>query len=190
MSVNLVKGQRISLEKSGGGDLSVVRMGLGWDAIKKRGLFGNREADVDLDASAILMADNTPVDVVFYNHLTSNDGSVQHSGDNRTGVGEGDDESIVVDLPRVPAHVNSIFFVVTSYEGQNFQQIENAFCRLVDETTRAELARYTLTGFGAHTAQVMARVYRHNTGWKMAAIGEGAQARTPLDIIEQLGAFL
>jgi stress response protein SCP2 len=184
--VSLQKGQRISLQKSDGSQLTLVRMGLGWDPIKKRGLFGSREIEIDLDASALLFADHQPVDIAFYNHLRSNDGSVMHTGDNRTGAGDGDDESIMVELTRVPAHVNVIFFVVTSYEGHSFQQIENAFCRLVDETSRGELARYTLSGGAPYTAMIMAKVYRDGTAWKMQAIGEGAQGKTPLDLVPHL----
>jgi stress response protein SCP2 len=184
--VSLQKGQRISLSKQDGSQLTLVRMGLGWDPIKKRGLFGSREIEVDLDASAVLFAEHQPVDIAFYNHLRSNDGSVMHTGDNRTGAGDGDDESIMVELTRVPAHVNVIFFVVTSYEGHTFQQIENAFCRLIDETSRGELARYTLSGGSPYTAMIMAKVYREGTAWKMQAIGEGAQGRTPLDLVPHL----
>jgi stress response protein SCP2 len=92
----------------------------------------------------------------------------------------------MVELTRVPAHVNVIFFVVTSYEGHTFQQIENAFCRLIDETSRGELARYTLSGGSPYTAMIMAKVYREGTAWKMQAIGEGAQGRTPLDLVPHL----
>jgi stress response protein SCP2 len=184
--VSLQKGQRISLQKQDGSQLTLVRMGLGWDPIKKRGLFGSREIEIDLDASAVLFADHQPVDIAFYNHLRSNDGSVMHTGDNRTGAGDGDDESIMVELTRVPAHVNVIFFVVTSYEGHSFQQIQNAFCRLVDETSRGELARYTLSGGVPYTAMIMAKVYRDGTAWKMQAIGEGAQGKTPLDLVPHL----
>jgi stress response protein SCP2 len=184
--VNLSKGQRVSLQKNDGTQLTLVRMGVGWDPIKKRGLFGSREQEIDLDASAVLFADHQPVDIAFFNHLRSNDGSVMHTGDNRTGAGDGDDESIMVELSRVPAHVNTIFFVVTSYEGQTFQQIENAFCRLVDESTRGELARYTLSGGAPYTAMVMAKVYRDGGAWKMQAIGEGAQGRTALDLVPHL----
>jgi stress response protein SCP2 len=184
--VSLQKGQRISLSKQDGSQLTLVRMGLGWDPIKKRGLFGSREIEVDLDASAVMFADHQPVDIAFFNHLRSNDGSIVHTGDNRTGAGDGDDESIMVELPRVPAHVTTIFFVVTSYEGHTFQQIENAFCRLVDETTRGELARYTLSGGAPYTAMVMAKVYRDGATWKMQAVGEGAQGRTALDLVPHL----
>jgi stress response protein SCP2 len=188
--VSLQKGQRVSLRKESGGNLTVVRMGLGWDPIKKRGMFGNREIDIDLDASAVMFADHQLADVVFYNNLRSKDGSVQHQGDNRTGAGDGDDETVLIDLDRVAAHISSIVFIVTSYEGQTFEQVENAFCRLIDNTNNAELARYTLAGGLAFTGMVMAKVYRDGGGWQMQAIGEGIKARTPSDAFPQLPRFL
>src|SRR6266487_5084788 len=103
MSVTLLKGQQVSLTKRGGGSLTQVRMGLGWDAMKKRGLFGFRSQTIDLDASALLFDPaGQLVDQVWFRQLTSTDGSVRHTGDNLTGDGEGDDESIKVDLTRVP----------------------------------------------------------------------------------------
>jgi tellurium resistance protein TerZ len=119
--VSLSKGQTISLEKRGGGTLTRVRMGLGWDAIKKKGMFGKlKDQSVDLDASALLFDGNRQlVDQVWFQQLRSKDGSVQHTGDNLTGAGEGDDESIVVDLQSVPATINQIVFVVNSFTGQN-----------------------------------------------------------------------
>ncbi|MFB6398642.1 TerD family protein, partial [Polymorphospora sp. 2-325] len=188
--VSLSKGERVSLRKENGVQLTLVRMGLGWDPIKRRGLFGSREIDVDLDASAILFADQQPVDIAFYNQLRSKDGSIAHTGDNRTGDGDGDDESIIVDLARVPAHVTTVLFVVTSYQGHTFEQVEAAFCRLVDETTRQELARYTLSGGVGTTGMVMAKVYREGGVWKMMAIGEPVQGRQPLELIPMLGRFL
>src|SRR3712207_1632404 len=183
MSVSLTKGQGVSLQKRDGGQLTIVRMGLGWDPIKKRGLFGSRELEVDLDASAVMFADQQPVDVAFFNHLRSNDGSVTHTGDNRTGQGEGDDESIMVDLPRVPAHINTIFLTVTSYEGHTFGQIENAFCRLVDETNGQELARYTLSGGYPAQAMGTAKMARHGNGWGMKANGEEAASLTDPNMV-------
>src|SRR5207244_179577 len=146
------------LTKADGGTLSRVRMGLGWDAAPKKGLFGrSRTQTIDLDASALLFAGSgagsTLVDQVWFRQLDSNDGSVHHTGDNLTGEGEGDDESIQVDLSRVPADVTTLVFTVNSFTGQDFSQIENAFCRLIDETTESEIARYDLTGSGPHTAQ-------------------------------------
>ncbi|MEU6751902.1 TerD family protein [Spirillospora sp. NPDC046719] len=187
MAVSMVKGQRISLEKSGGA-LALVRMGLGWDAVKKKGLFGKREQEIDLDASCVLLTGDGVADVIYFGKLTSDDGSVRHTGDNRTGAGDGDDESVVVDLGRVPEQVTSLVFTVSSFTGQTFDEVDNAFCRLVDETTGEELARYALGGGGGHTAMVMARLYRQGGGWKMNAIGEPGQGRTLHDLLPAIAA--
>ncbi|WP_441249820.1 TerD family protein [Kitasatospora sp. McL0602] len=192
MSVNLAKGQRVSLQKSSGETLTVVRMGLGWKAAPKRGLFGTRTRQIDLDASALLYAERTPSDVVFFQHLVSNDGSVRHTGDNLVGGAGagGDDESIVVDLSQVPLHVTQIIFTVSSYTGQTFAEVQNAHCRLVDETTGQELARYELAGGGPHTGQIMAKVFRDGAGWGMQAIGAPAKARTFQDMLPAIEPFL
>jgi tellurium resistance protein TerZ len=165
MSISLQKGQKVSLAKPGGGTLSRVRMGLGWDAVAKKGLFGkSRAQSIDLDASCLLFdASGNLADQVWFRQLRSKDGSVQHTGDNLTGEGEGDDEVINVDLQSVPANVT---------------QIANAFCRLVDETTGQEIARYDLSGAGQHNAQIMAKVSRDGQGWSMTAIGATATGRT------------
>lgn len=189
-SVNLTKGQRVSLRKDDGVALTRVRMGLGWDPIK-RGMFGNRTPDIDLDASAVLFADSQGVDVCYYGQLSSKDGSIRHQGDNLTGEGEGDDEVINVDLSRVPAHVTTVMFIVTSYRGHTFDQLSNAFCRLVDDTTNAEMARFTLVGQGMrYTGMVMAKLVRAGNDWKMQAIGEGMQAKHPGEAAPQLPRFL
>ncbi|MBP2402274.1 TerD family protein [Streptomyces syringium] len=192
MTVNLSKGQGISLQKADGGTLTAVRMGLGWQAAPRRGLFGSRTREIDLDASALLFADKQPVDVVFFQKLVSDDGSVRHTGDNRVGgAGQGgDDEAILVDLQRVPVHINEIAFTVNSFTGQTFGEVQNAFCRLVDETTGQELARYTLDGGGQYTAQIMAKVHRAGNGWAMTAIGTPANGRTFQDLIPAVQASL
>ncbi|MFJ5553097.1 MULTISPECIES: TerD family protein [unclassified Streptomyces] len=192
MTVNLSKGQAISLQKADGGTLTAVRMGLGWQAAKRRGLFGSRTREIDLDASAVLFAEQQPVDVVFFRHLVSDDGSVRHTGDNLVGgVGQGgDDEAILVDLQRVPVHVDQIVFTVNSFTGQTFQEVENAFCRLVDETNGQELARYTLTGGGAYTAQIMAKVHRAGGGWQMTAVGAPTSGRTFQDLMPEIARHL
>lgn len=192
MSVSLTKGQRVSLTKSTGQSLTNVRMGLGWDAVKKKGLFGGLKSQtIDLDASCLLFdASGTLVDQVWFQQLRSSDGSIQHTGDNLTGDGDGDDESIIVDLTRVPAHVQTLVFTVNSFTGQDFSQIENAFCRVVDETTGSETARYELTGSGRHNAQVMAKVARDGSGWAMTAIGAPASGRTFRDLLPAIGQHL
>jgi len=186
MGVNLSKGQRISLEKEAGTALTKVIMGLGWDAMKTKGFmgFGGKQQEIDLDASCLLFDEaGQMVDQVWFRQLKSNDGSIQHTGDNRTGAGEGDDEQIIVDLSRVPANVKSLMFIVNSFTGQNFSQIENAFCRIVNGANNKEVARYNLSCQGSHTAQLMAKVYRHGTEWKMHAIGENANGRTFHDMM-------
>jgi tellurium resistance protein TerZ len=189
MTVNLQKGQKISLEKEAGGALSKVTMGLGWDAIKKGGFFGfgAKTESVDLDASCVMFDDaNRPVDVVWFRQLKSRDGSIMHTGDNRTGAGEGDDEQIIVDLSRVPANVKSLVFTVNSFTGQNFSQVENAYCRILNAANQQVVARYDLSVQGSHTAQVMAKLYRHNGEWKMHAIGENASGRTFDDLMPMI----
>jgi len=191
MGVSLSKGQSVSLVKAGGGGLTRTRMGLGWDAIKKRGLFGSRSRTIDLDASALLFdANRQLIDQVWFQQLTSRDGSVQHTGDNVTGAGEGDDESIRVHLDGVSPAVRTIVFTVNSFTGQDFSQIENAFCRLVDETTETEVARYDLTGTGSHTAQIMAKLTREGAGWTMTAIGAPASGRTFHDLLPTIAGYL
>ena len=190
MSVSLSKGGNVSLTKeAGAAGLSAVTVGLGWDVRTTTG------TEFDLDASALLVRQDGKVlsdqHFVFYGNLTSPDGAVEHTGDNLTGEGEGDDEQIRVDLSRVPRNVKTLVFVVNSFTGQDFGRIENAFCRLVDETTGAEIARYNLSGGGSHTAQVMAKVYRGSDGgWDMSAIGENASGRTFRDLMPAITASL
>jgi len=184
MTVTLSKGERVSLTKRDGHNLTQVRMGLGWDAMRKRGFFGSKPQTIDLDASALLFdADGRLVDQVWFKQLTSQDGSIRHTGDNLTGDGEGDDESIRVNLVRVPDQVATIVFTVNSFTGQDFSQIENAFCRLVDEATGGEIARYDLSGSGRHTAQIMAKLTREAAGWAMTAIGSPTSGRTFRDLL-------
>ncbi len=189
MSVNLQKGQKISLSKDGGGDLTAVVMGLGWDAIAKKGLFGfgGGAKAIDLDASCLLFDENRGMlDSVWFRQLRSRDGSIQHTGDNRTGDGDGDDEQIIVNLNSVPANVKSLIFTVNSFTGQDFSQVKNAYCRLVDKSTGKEIARYDLSVQGSHSAQIMAKLYRHNGEWKMHAIGENGAGRTFNDLMPQI----
>ena len=187
MGISLQKGQRVSLDKPGGGQLTKVTMGLGWDAVKKKGLFGSREQSIDLDASAVMFdANKSAVDTIWFRQLRSRCGNIIHTGDNRTGDGDGDDEQIICDLGGIPSNVESIIFVVNSFTGQNFSQIENAFCRIVDNDSGNELARYELSCQGSHNAQVMTKVYRHNGGWKIHAIGENGNGRTFQELMPQI----
>lgn len=189
MAVNLSKGQKISLDKEAGTTLSKIIMGLGWDAVKSKGFlgFGGSAPTIDLDASCLMFDEqNNLVDVVWFRQLKSKDGSIVHSGDNRTGEGDGDDEQIAVDLTRVPANVKSLVFTVNSFTGQNFSQVDNATCRILNGANNQEVARFNLTTLGNHSAQIMSKVYRHNGEWKMHAIGEIGSGRTFNDLMPQI----
>jgi tellurium resistance protein TerD len=178
MAISLSKGQKVDLTKGNPG-LTKVIVGLGWDVNKYDG--GN---DFDLDTSVFLLGDNGKVtseaDFVFYNNSTGGNGSVVHSGDNRTGAGDGDDEQVVVDLQAVPANVQKIAFTITIHEGdtrnQNFGQVSNAYARILNEQNNEELIRYDLgEDFSIETALVVGELYRHNNEWKFSAIGSGYQ---------------
>jgi len=189
MSVNLQKGQKISLDKEAGGTLTKITMGLGWDAVKTKGFlgFGGKTETIDLDASCVMFDEsNKAVDIVWFRQLKSRDGSIVHTGDNRTGAGDGDDEQIIVDLRTVPPTVKSLVFTVNSFTGQNFSTVQNAFCRIFDTNSSKEIARYDLSVQGTHTAQIMAKLYRHNGEWKMHAIGENGNGRTFDDLMSQI----
>lgn len=166
MAIALTPGQTMALTGVRGRPAR-VRMGLGWTSTRGR---------VDLDASALLYsADGRLVDQVWYGQLASKDGSVQHTGDNVTGKGEGDLESIRVDLSQLPEAVTTIVFTVNSYTGQPFSQVSNASCRLVDETYGdEELGSFNLSASGPHTAQIMAKLSRTGAAWTMTAIGSPA----------------
>ncbi|PSJ39512.1 TerD family protein [Allosphingosinicella deserti] len=192
--VSLTKGQSVRLEKTGGGTLSRVTMGLGWDVRKAgglRGLFGGGGGDVDLDASCLLFdSARTMVDSIWFRQLRSKDGSIIHTGDNRTGAGDGDDEQITVDLTALPPQVTALVFTVNSFTGDTFERVENAYCRLVDSAAGQEMARYQLSGSGSHTGQVMAKLSRANGGWEMKALGEKTAGRTFHDMMPAILAQL
>lgn len=185
MTVSLSKGQSVSLTKADGGTLTKVRMGLGWDARKVKTMFGRqKDQAIDLDASCLMFdAQGALVDQVWFAQLRSKDGALVHLGDNRTGAGDGDDESIVVDLTVINPAVSTLVFVVNSYSGETFSQIENAFCRLIDAANEQEVARYELSGSGPHTAQIMAKVTRSGAGWTMTALGVRAEGKSIKDML-------
>lgn len=190
MGINLTKGQGINLTKPDGGALTNVFLGAGWDAAKG-GIFGLGGGSIDLDASLVLFDDqNKQVDAVSFQQLRSKDGSIVHSGDNRTGDGDGDDETIKVDLQRVPSNVKTLVFTISSFTGQSFKKVKNAYVRLVDAQTGVEIAKYSLSDHGDYTSLVVAKVYRHNGEWKMKAIGEPCQGRTIREIASDIARIL
>lgn len=175
MAVTLSKGGNVSLSKEAPG-LAKALVGLGWDP---RATSGD---DFDLDASAFLLGEDGKVrssaDFIFYNQLRSPDGSVEHTGDNRTGAGEGDDEQIRINLPRIPADVAKVVFTVTIHDAearrQNFGQVGSAFIRIVDEATSREIVRYDLSeDASTETAMIFGEIYRHGSEWKFRAVGQG-----------------
>lgn len=192
MSVSLEKGQRVSLAKlADGGQLTQVFMGLGWDAA--RGFLGFGGGNIDLDASCLMFdKDKNLVDTVWFRQLKSKDGSIVHSGDNRTGDGDGDDEVISVNLEKVPTEVEVMLFTINSYEGQTFKKVKNASARLVDKTTGKELAMYNLSGEdgGDHTGMLMTKLYRKDGEWRLQAIGSPADGRTVRDILPAVQSYL
>lgn len=182
MAISLSKGQTISLAKEQG--LDEVIMGLGWDVKKRGGLFGRRSGGIDLDASCLLFDSKSAlIDTVYFGQLRSKDGSIQHTGDNRTGAGEGDDEQIIVKLSQLPGSVQTLVFVVNSFTGENFSQIENAFCRLVNRKNNEEIARYNLSAQGTHTAMLMTKLSKDSSGWQLQALGTPASGRTFQDLL-------
>jgi len=175
MSVSLSKGGNVSLTKEAPG-LTAVLIGLGWDVRTTTG------ADFDLDASALVVGSDGKIlsdgHFVFFNNLTSPDGSVEHTGDNLTGEGEGDDEAVKVNLAAVPAECDKIVFAVSIYDaearGQSFGQVRNAFIRVVNQAGGTELARYDLSeDASSETAMIFGEVYRNNAEWKFRAVGQG-----------------
>lgn len=189
MGISLSKGETVSLAKGGQG-LTKVFMGLGWDPVKKKGggflsglLGGGGGGDIDLDASVIVFdGARTVLDTVWFQQLRSKDGAIRHGGDNLTGEGEGDDEVIYVDLSALPANATHLVFTVNSFRGQTFNEVDNAFARLVDDTKNEELVRYTLTEQGGHTGVVMATLSKGSDGWQMTAHGKPCTGRTVNDL--------
>lgn len=175
MGISLQKGGNVSLSRT---DPSLTRIliGLGWEARSTTG------DDFDLDASLFLVqaTGKVPGDdhFVFYNQLRSPCGSVEHTGDNRTGEGDGDDEALNVNLTAVPQSITRLVVAVTIHDAearrQNFGQVEGAYMRIVNSETNAEIARFDLSeDYSTETAMVFGEVYRHNGEWKFKAVGQG-----------------
>ena len=175
MGISLSKGGNVSLSKTDP-SLKNVLVGLGWDARPTDG------ADFDLDASAFMVKDDGKVrsdsDFIFYNQTKSTCGSVEHTGDNRTGAGDGDDEAVVVLLDKVPADVQRVVFCVTIHDAdmrkQNFGQVNHAYVRVVNKDSNNEVARYDLSEDASiETAMIFGEIYRHSGEWKFKAVGQG-----------------
>lgn len=175
MAVSLTKGGNISLSKTDP-TLKNLIVGLGWDARPTDG------ADFDLDASAFMVKDDGKVrsdsDFIFYNQTKSSCGSVEHTGDNRTGAGDGDDESVVVLLDKIPVDIQRVIFVVTIHEAearkQNFGQVSHAYVRVLNKDSNSEVARYDLSEDASiETAMIFGEIYKYGAEWKFKAVGQG-----------------
>lgn len=186
MGINLQKGQKIDLTKGGNGSLRGILVGLGWDEVQQRGGY-----PIDCDASCItcgpdgkaLIGNASDLETalrnscVYFGNLRHPSGAIMHQGDNLTGEGDGDDEQIIVDLPRIPPYVDKLVFVVNIYEaskrGQHFGMIRNAFIRLVDMDHNTEICRFNLSeNYNNMQGLVVGEIYRRNGEWKFNAIGQ------------------
>ena len=188
--IELTRDQEMVLARDDGTSLGRLTMGLGWD--KKPGagaLSGSNTPDVDLDASAVQYAGDQLFDLAFFNHLETRDGSVTHLGDNISGRGEGDDEQITIDLAKVFPRVDTMLFLVSSYQGHSLEFVHNAYCRLVDEDDE-EVARFTLTEGVPRTGFMMAKMFRDGDQWQLKAIGQGVAVTVPTESLDVLARFL
>ena len=198
MAINLQKGQKIDLRKSNPG-LSSITVGLGWDPIKSSGgffksLMGGQQS-VDCDASIFMLNSQGKLesnnDLIYFGNLKSASNAVVHTGDNITGDGDGDDEQILVNLDKVPAHVNKLLFVVNIYNcvarKQHFGMIQNAFIRVVDNSTRKEVVKYNLSDdYSSKTALIVGTIYRQGNTWQFSAVGEGTSDTCLKDVVANL----
>ncbi len=175
MAISLQKGGNLSLSKTDP-SLREVLVGLGWEARSTTG------ADFDLDASLFMVQENGKVrgdhDFIFYNQLTSTCGAVEHTGDNKTGAGDGDDEALKIRLADVPAEIKRLVIAVTIHDAearrQSFGMVQDAFVRVVNLDTNAEIVRFDLSeDYSTETAMIFAEIYRHNGEWKFRAVGQG-----------------
>lgn len=197
MAISLQKGQRIDLTKDTG--LTNALIGLGWDPVEQKkggllsGLFGGGGgANIDCDASVIMLENDKfsrKKDLIYFGNLQSTCKSVKHTGDNVTGEGEGDDEQVMVNLNKVPAHINKLVFVVNIYDcvsrKQDFGMIQNAFIRVVNQTDGKELIRFNLTDdYAGKTSLIVAEIYRSEDEWKFAAIGNGTNDASLSELVK------
>ncbi|WP_079110554.1 TerD family protein [Streptomyces roseifaciens] len=177
--VSLQKNQTVSLVKGGRPLTQSVKMGLGWEPA-----WG--APAIDLDASVIAYGpDRNMIDACYFNKLQILNGAIQHSGDNLTGEGSGDDETITVHMEGLPPEVTGLVFTVSSFTGQKFNQVAKAYCRLLDARTGEELVRFDLTGAEPKTGVLMAKFIRQYSGeWEMTALGEFVKSRTVRDLVK------
>jgi stress response protein SCP2 len=180
------------MDLNAGQELSLtgrIRLGVGWDKERTAGAMGTGAPDVDLDATAVQFAGGQLFDLAFYNNLATRDGSVVHEGDNKTGAGDGDDESLTVDLDKVHGPVDTIVLLVSSYQGHSLTWLNRAYCRVTD-ADGAELATIRISGGPDTTGIVLATLKRSAEGWTLRSVGEGVAISVPTQGIAKLTRFV
>lgn len=193
MGISLQKSQSVSLAKEARSGLSRITLGVGWD-VAKGGFFGRMlggGGDIDLDASCLTFdAGKTVLEAVWFGELMNASGTIRHSGDNLTGEGDGDDESIAIQLDRLDTKVEYIVLTVNSFRGQTFDKVANAFGRVVDNQSGREMARFDISDSGPHTGLILASLTRNGGQWDFKAIGERTGGRTVHDLTASARAIL
>lgn len=193
MGISLQKSQSVSLAKEARSGLSRITLGVGWD-VAKGGFFGRMlggGGDIDLDASCLTFdVGKTVLETVWFGELINASGTIRHSGDNLTGEGDGDDESIAIQLDRLDAKVEYIVLTVNSFRGQTFDKVANAFGRVVDDQSGREMARVDISDSGPHTGLILASLTRNGGQWDFKAIGERTGGRTVHDLTASARAIL
>ena len=180
MSINLKKEQKFEFNLVKSEIINQVYMGIGWDP-------ADEDEEIDLDASCVVLdAENDFIDLIYFGKLLSKDEAIKHLGDNLTGDGEGDDEAINVNLKELNEDAHSIFFTITSYSGQSFEELKNCVARLVNADNGKEMCRYELNSIGDHTAVIMCKLSRQNGGWEFKALGIGTEGESADDLIEEI----
>ncbi len=197
MPINLVKGEKIKLEKDNGTKLTELCVGLNWGAIQKKGFFGTKTESVDLDSSVVLFDDKGFIlDTIYYGSLKSRDGAIKHSGDDRSGDSGGDDgldnEVITINLQQITANADRMFFILNSFKGQDFAEIPFARLRLYEGTSKKVInvfASYNIASdpkFSGHVSMILGKIYKHNGEWKVEALGEPTKDRSLKETIETI----
>lgn len=193
MGLPLRKKESLPLRKPDGQALTTIQMGLGWDPLKREvkssgffGMFSNTqvvEQSVDFDASVLAYSNGRLVDIVYFGKKHGCNNAIKHSGDNLTGAGDGDDEVIICELDQLKSQgITDLFFVINSFSGQKFSDVENAFCRVVDKNTGQEHSKFDLSQGEPVTAYVMTRVQLKDDAWQIVGVGAAASARTAKEL--------
>lgn len=189
MSISLSKGQKISLAKPSGHNLNRFFIGAGWDVAQSKigSFFGGGGSSIDLDVSLICLdANGEVVETVWFRNLKNSNNSIIHKGDNLTGEGEGDDEVITVDLDNLPKNIKTLVTTISSFRGQTFDRVQNAFCRVVNMEDNVEMAKYNLSESGNYTSLIISKIQNNHGIWSMTALGVKCMGSTINDLMPEI----